>query len=421
MADDVQPVFWHFTYGFVPPLSACEKVCEKEAASLKEFPKALLKALDLPGTKDHETALTVVQCYAAAARNCAFDRGLKDLEAATHRVFAPYRKEVEAALVRALDSKALRVRWKAASDLLAFQPGHAKANSILARGIEAKNKAFRCECCEMIALLHLNTGSAIDLLIRALEQPEPEIRRSAANAVCLIGPKAKATVPALIKLFESGDAARGSVETPFEIRAPRVANLALLALSEMGAEARPAVPVIVRLFPKASKEEQKEMLLCLSRIGRTTEESLALIREAMKGQDSDVRITAACALLRMAPEDETASTLVRRALASQDKKPRTPAPEGPVQLGTFDFMRGDVSSLRRRTLKACADIGPRSKAVLHILTALLADDNEHIRIDATLALGQAGSDAAMAIPALEKLLTKADDHQKHTFISGSSD
>jgi HEAT repeat protein len=54
---------------------------------------------------------------------------------------------------------------------------------------------------------------------------------------------------------------------------------------------------------------------------------------------------------------------------------------------------------------------------LGTLTGLLADDDEDIRIEATLALAQAGSAAAMAVPGLEKLLTKKADAQKHTFLS----
>ena len=380
-------------FEYVPPLSAWAKVRFRKFDRLKEFPEALLKALHSTGSKDQETALTIIQCQAAAARKCAFDRGSNDLESATRRVFAPHTKAIETAVAKLLDAKELSVRWKAASTLVAFQTAHAKANSILAARVEVEDKEFACKCCEAIGLLHLNTESAINLLIRALGEKNSDVRHSAANAVCQIGPQAKATVPALIRLLESGRAARGRVESPYVINLPRFANLALLALREIGPDAAAAAPAIIRLLPKANKEEQKEMLSCLARISPGVKENLTAIRRAMKNQDAGIRITAACALLKLAPEDEEACTFVKQALSSQKK------------------------TVRQQALEVCGEIGPRSKVVLAALTGLLDDHEEETRILATLALAQAESDASVAIPALEKLLTKDADGMKHTFVS----
>src|SRR5207253_4928566 len=58
--------------------------------------------------------------------------------------------------------------------------------------------------------------------------------------------------PALIQLLKSGDGAYGRVDMPFAIAELRSANLALLALSEMGPDAHPAVPAIIEMFGKAT-------------------------------------------------------------------------------------------------------------------------------------------------------------------------
>src|SRR5262245_5097041 len=58
-------------YGYVPPLSAWATLKVPGLPPLKDFPEALLKALDSMGTGDHEVALRFVQSYAAATRKCA--------------------------------------------------------------------------------------------------------------------------------------------------------------------------------------------------------------------------------------------------------------------------------------------------------------------------------------------------------------
>jgi HEAT repeat protein len=379
--------------GYVPPVSAWVNLKGAELPSFKDFPKELVKALNSPGTKDFETALNFIQVHAAVARTCAFERGKKDLEAATHRSFAPWTKPIQEALVKALDAEPLSIRWKAASALLAFKSNDGKANLILAEGARTKDKTFRQQNCEMIGMLHLSHPDAIKILIRALRDETPEVRRQAANVVCQIGSEAKAAVPALINLLESGEAARGLVETPFAIRELQIANLALLALSVMGPAARPAVPVILRRFPKEDKGEQHDMLTFLAGIGTAARESTPLLEKVMQSANQGLRVRAACVLLRLTPDHPTAAKLVKSALASEDEKTRAQA------------------------IQICVEIGPPSKILVAALTGLLDDENEETRILASKALGHIGPDAAPAIPALEKLLTKKDDHMKHTFLS----
>jgi HEAT repeat protein len=383
-------------FGYTPGVSAVVNVeieTDPPSKSLKGFPKALRKALGSRGTKDHEAALIFVQCYAGFARTNAFQQGQKDLEAVTQRTFAPYTQEITTALARALDDRRLAVRWNAASALLAFEPDNAKANAILTEGAEARDQEFGEKCCEWIGMMHLSHKGAVSTLIRALRQERPKVRRSAANGAAQIGPEAKAAVPALIDLFEAGDVAYGVVATPFTLQQVREANLALLALSAIGADARAAVPVILRKFPRASEQEQGELLTCLARVGPAAKESIGTIEKAMTSEQAGLRLTAACALLCVVPEHHGAAAVINEALVSKDKK------------------------AREQALQVCVEIGPRSTALVPALKSALDDEDEDTRILGTQALGQIGPRAAATIPALEKLLIKPDDHMKHTCVS----
>src|SRR5262245_12516517 len=66
--------FQYFLYGFVDRVAARENWKEEGSEPLKGFSKELLRALERPGTKDHELGLWFVQVHAGCARTCAFDR-----------------------------------------------------------------------------------------------------------------------------------------------------------------------------------------------------------------------------------------------------------------------------------------------------------------------------------------------------------
>jgi len=311
--------FHHLGYGFVPGLSSWATIKIEHMPELMEFPKKLLKALDSPGTKDHNSAVTFVQHYAALARHNAYERGHRDLDAAAHRTFAPHAKSIKRALAIALDAPQPDVRCNAAIALLAFEPDHGKANSIVTERVGTADIETHERTCDMIGMLRLSNRDAVAALIQALGQKEPEVRRSAATAVWRIGPPAKAAIPALIDLFESGEAARGEAVPLFTIARAEDANLALLALSTMGPDAHRAVPVVLEKFRKVDSDEQRELLTFLARVGPAAKESVSTIEQAMARGSMSVRLRAACAMLCVVPSNNKAAALLKSAFQNKDK------------------------------------------------------------------------------------------------------
>src|SRR5262249_27125004 len=186
------------------------------------------------------------------------------------------------------------------------------------------------------------------------------------------------------------------VDNPFALLSPRTSNLALLAISEMGPDAHSAVPAILEMFGKATgrragelfrelpeqddQAEKVEFLTCLARIGPAAKEGIATIEQAMKSDNTPLRVTAACAMLCVVPSQNRAVAVINEALRSKDKK------------------------IRARALRACAEIGPRSTKLVAALLPLLGDEDSDCR-HLGPALAHIGPGAADAIPALEKLLT----------------
>src|SRR5262249_18758964 len=85
-----------------------------------------------------------------------------------------------------------------------------------------------------------------------------------------------------------------------------------------------------------------------------------------------------------------------------------------------DALQSKENDVRSQALQVCIEVGPKSPSLVAALRALLGDDNEYTRIGASEALVRIGPGAAAAVPDLEKLLTKAPDGLRHTFLSHSA-
>lgn len=173
----------------------------------------------------------------------------------------------------------------------------------------------------------------------------------------------------------------------------------------MGSDAYPAVPAVLKKFQQVDSEQQRELLTLVASVGPSAKQSVSIIEQAMTREDISVRLSAACAMLCVVPANKKAAALLKSAFLNKDKV---------VAKGAFVVGEKEIRSL---ALEACVEIGPQSKALVGDLISLLGDSDESIRILATHTLGRMGSNAIEAIPAIEGLLMKEDDHMKHTFVS----
>jgi len=137
-------------------------------------------------------------------------------------------------------------------------------------------------------------SSAVPHLIAGLESADPGRRGDAANMLALLGKTAVPALPALRKALQ-------------DPKMRREAALALVAI-EAG-QAAVAVPVLVQALQApgspSSGTSAAAILAALGRIGRPAAVAVPLLRQSLPSPDGGVRLSAAVALVRVAPEFTT--------------------------------------------------------------------------------------------------------------------
>jgi HEAT repeat protein len=112
----------------------------------------------------------------------------------------------------------------------------------------------------------------------------------------------------------------------------------------------------------------------------TARDAAASVRRLIQAEGSKLRLYAACALLCLGPTDKKALDTLETALKSR------------------------YTMTRAEALAVCAEVGPKAKALVGLLAALTADDDDETRVGAATALGAMGPLAEPAVAALEKML-----------------
>ena len=347
-----------------------------------ELPAAL--RADDSGTR--KAALRYLWAYAAVVRGSAWeldrDDGNEAIRLGLGRHITPIRIALERVSKKAKGEEALL----SAIVLLTLSPDDQKAIDVLLLEMNSKESVRRRKACQFVGFVRLSQPRVVAALGAALGAKERKVQLAAADAIWTSGPRARKAVPELIALLESGDG-WGKV-TPFmTIALPERVNLPLLALGEMGDDARPAVPVIVRLLKGADEETQLALLGCLGKLGASAKESAGDVRRYLGKETPRVRLRAAVALLCMNPGEEKAIEVVSAAL------------------------KGDDLEKRGMALEDLARLGPKVKALVPHLVALLdKNENRHFR-EAAWAISRMGPTAAAAVPALARHLSaENNDH-----------
>jgi HEAT repeat protein len=384
-------------YGHLPYLASWRRMKggDIDAAfqkRLQDFPADLLKALENRESADYNAAVTGLAIYTGLARTHAASLREKDLSRAVSRALAPDTARIRKALGAGLQAKSSETRLMTALTLLSLDENDAKANEVLQAIAASADAKLLAKTAQMIGGACFTSPQAIGCPGRLLKHRDPEVREAAAGAIITMGPAARDLVPALIAFLETGDDARGGYS--FAIGPPKSGNLALMALISLGEHAKPAVPAILARFPKANDEDRLAMLVCLACCGQDDAACLAAVRQMLKSEKAELKLAAACTLLRLVGGDGRATEIIKTALAEK--------------------------ATRELVLKTCARFEPPSREIAASLIPLLDDKQENVRILAMHALGAIGPHAAEAVPGLEKLLAKEENAMDHTFLSTRS-
>ncbi|MEX0819302.1 MAG: HEAT repeat domain-containing protein, partial [Pirellulaceae bacterium] len=306
--------------------------------------------------------------------------------------------------------------------------------------------------------------SSVDKLIELAFDKDAVVRRSALRALRQIDPPQDKTMPLVIRILEQGDvsvilpamqslAEQGrdavprlrealkhekaqywacvalaeigpdAAEAVPDIRRVLTANdpdvrlEALVALGEIGAASKPAVPAILALAEKDPFQHVRyAAVYALGKIGGNSS-ATALLRRGMDSDDEFLKTISAWALARTNPTNRElvaeAVGLIVNAFQSEDVHVRQAAARAMVE---FDADREVIAPLLVKALEdkdptvvanaidALASLGP--KALGHIDDALANKDLRHYAVRLIARLGR---EAEPVVPALIEVLGKQTD------------
>jgi HEAT repeat protein len=281
---------------------------------------------------------------------------------------------------------------------------------------------------------------AVPTLQIALKSWDDRLLEAAAHALGDIGPDAKTAVPGLIALMrkKSGSNlasviipdALGKIGKP--VVAPLVAVLdgddlreanlvtesAMRALAKMGANAKSAIPSILRVLKGGGFLLRIEAASSLGKIapGTGVKEVVPALTAALQDKNEFVRKEAAMALGNMGPSAKEAVPALIDLLS--EGRPASyaradvggAASDALAKIGKaavprlIKALKSRDTDVRKGAADALAEIRAQAKTATAELTAALRDRDPGVRAAAARALGSIGPDAKSALPAIKRLL-----------------
>lgn len=267
----------------------------------------------------------------------------------------------------------------------------------------SEDAAERASAAQQIGQLGAEAAEAVPALVKAVADPDPQVRVYAAWALARLSTDAEPAVPALIDMLD--DAAQPAVGPPGWVMAsyalgqigpgavpalakavqshdPLVCRGAGSALHLIGAEARPAVPALMKVLEEGhSSDTRISAIYALKGIGPEAKAAVPLLIKALDCEDFHTQYFAAQALGAMGKEAQAAVPALRRKVK-----------EG-------------VASVRRHAAAALGDIGAAiGEEGVQTLIEALHDPLEPVREKAVIALSKLGALAEPAIPVIRQAL-----------------
>src|SRR5262249_10564766 len=222
------------------------------------------------------------------------------------------------------------------------------------------------------------------------------IRAAAAEALGGIDP---AAVPALIRALQDPE--------------KEVRQAAISALGAAGAEAAAAVPDLVALLP----QDGPRGLHVVRPLGAIGPAAVPALIRALRGRDADVRSRAAQALRLIGPEARAAAPTLVEVLRDPEARVRVRAAEAlwqvardPAGAALLPAVRGGGDgALGRDAARVLGQMGPAARPAVPALVEALRDADNATGVLVAEVLGRIGPGAAAAVPALAEALREPED------------
>ena len=364
--------------------------------------------------------------------------------------------------IKALGAQDPAAQIQAAESLEALGPGAVEAVPALIDLLKSGNAEVQAHAAAALGAIGHEAKPAAKALASAVRDGDEMVRREAIEALQKIRPGPVVMLPILSELLKDGSpVVRTRIMAALAERGPeamrllvpalgneKTAYFACLVISEIGPEAKAAVPALVELLDSKDAALQREAIMALAAIGPAAQPAVdklagiidcpvngvpaiyalgsigkvsgdvnSKLVEKAEGDDAVVKTVSAWALAKLHPGDERfarrAVKLLVEALKSGDPKARLAAAKALETLNADpEIMRPIMTEALENAdeattvamLDTMAQLGP--KIVPRLIAAL---KHEKARRFACHVLGELGPGAAAATDALAGLLTDPDE------------
>jgi HEAT repeat protein len=448
------------------------------AKALPKIAQALVQNPELR-TDAIRTLVTVGQPGVKLVRRLLFNEDARVQFAATQIAIGlgPVAGEATEDLIRVLGSDAPPMLLASTAQALgSIGPAASAAADPLAKLLGSEDVSVRANAADALGKIGVSSPDAVERLINATKDENAAVRREAMTALgtAAVDDDWKARITAT--LIDGLDDANPGVQVASleglnrlglpkaellarELSDPRAAAMAAVLLGEMGPNAAPAVPALEKALNSDLPPEVKlQVIVAIGSVGAEAAVAAPALIEALSDQNPIVRYSAAYALGSIGPEAAasvegleklaasdnafeqlvatwalarvqpdnrrrvaTALDLLAQTLVGEDDRLRVAAARGLVELNVQPsvklvalqeaFSKADSLAVRR----AMQVLGDLIQPAIPLLIEQL--NNADTAAVAALALGQAGPEAAAAVPGLVKLLSGPDMGQKAALVA----
>jgi len=310
-------------------------------------------------------------------------------------------------LTAALASTDAGLRWRAARALGII--GDAKAIAALRKPVADTEPLVRAQAIFALGRLKADDKDSLDVIIKGLADEDAQVQHAAVRSLALIKADRKVTIPLVIKLLEDSDPhvaaralhaiAEGGADSIPALNAalthPEARYWACLALSEMGPQAKDAVPGLIKVLADERPEVRLQATVALAEIGPAARPAVLELTKLLADKFESVRNSAVFALGRIG--DKTAADAVAKADKPND------------------------AYLHMLTTWTLARLNPedkqRQKAAVEHLATKLGDKDRDAAHMAARAIAELEPSADVIRPAMEKVMATADAETAERVIS----
>jgi HEAT repeat protein len=334
------------------------------------------------------------------------------------------------ALVDALGSNWVDVRVQAARHLGQSRISDKMVVIGLAHTLKDPNAMVRRSAAQALQILGPGARLAAPALLAALRDPDDAVRHQVFLALTTVRGDAKEMVPALVKLLKDDKAqirqnalailsGYGAPALPHIVAAlkdvdPSVRQQAVFGLQAIPGDIKEALPALVPMLKDANVNTRRITILLLGRVG---DEAVPHLREALKDPAPNLRWTAANSLSNLGPAAKKAvPELVELAAGDTNITVRRmsmnavfriqPDDVGPL----FDKIKKNPDFKSRLSAYQALAFNKQvsAKVAVPILVEGLKDSAARVRQICVLSLGRHGPAAKSAVEPLTAALNDAD-------------